>query len=384
MNLFIFTLSLCILFIYSCNATYFAVFLTGDTTNLLKNKFFRPHPQSSPFFGNTAHIYSEHSTIEFNPKSDFVKQLTEHYGHIQKLAVLAYAEDEHAQTVLVRYIGNDDIHLSDNEYPHITISVSNMKPYTPVYSNDLWKRLVDDGIIKVQKDNNDKPQAIALKDQTDEWQGRLSSAGKYEETQAYVRIMNQTTELNGIVYAKYLLKNMFFRPHPQSSAFFGNTAHIYCEHSTIEFNPKRGPIEEIRKYYGYTQKLAVLAYAEDEHAQTILVRGIGHSGIHASYNKYPHITISISNVKPYTPVYSNDLWKRLVHDGIVKVHKSKNGKPRSVTIKNRTDEWQGKLSSYGQYEETEARVETIDERIELNGIVCVDNLWRNGRCHTAK
>lgn len=198
---------LCLSIIHCSNAAYMAVFLNEDMKNLLQNKFFRSHEQSSPFSGNTGRIYCEHSTIEFNPKSDNVNNYKLHYGHIQKLTVLAYAEDEHAQAILVHSTNSSDSHFSMNEYPHVTISVSNIKPYTAVYSNDLWKRLVDNGIIQITMDENEKPKSIIIKDQTNEWNGKLNRFGRYQETQAYVKIVNEIFDLNGTFCVDYLWKN---------------------------------------------------------------------------------------------------------------------------------------------------------------------------------
>ncbi|UJR07368.1 hypothetical protein I4U23_011654 [Adineta vaga] len=198
-NLLISTFVLCSSVLYYCNASFVAVFLTEDIKNLLKDKFLRSHQRSSPYFGNSAHIYCKHSTIEFNSRSYLTNKYKAHYGDKQKFIILAYAEDEHAQTILVHSVDNNDNHPSLNEYPHVTLSVSGVAPYTPVYSNDLWKRSVDDGIVEVQMDDYDKPRTISMKNQTHEWDGKLRSYEKYEETQVYIKIINELIELNGIV-----------------------------------------------------------------------------------------------------------------------------------------------------------------------------------------
>ena len=199
----IFCFLLILPFISYANAAYMATFFTSDMKNLLKQTFFQDHEQSSTFFNNKRAVYCDHSTIEFNPSANSLNNYQLHYGHIQNLTVLAYAEDEHAQAILVHSIRNPSI----NQYPHVTISVSNKSPYTAVYSNDLWKRLVDNGIIEVNLDEHDKPQLVLLKNQLNEWQGKLSSVGKYEETQAYVKIMNQSIQLHGIVCLSSLWTN---------------------------------------------------------------------------------------------------------------------------------------------------------------------------------
>ncbi|CAF1114069.1 unnamed protein product [Rotaria sp. Silwood1] len=207
MSLFIFGLLLCFPAIYCADPSFLAVFFTEDTKSLLKDKFFRSHEYSSPFYGNTRHIYCDHSTIEFNPRSDSINKYKAHYGHVQKLTILAYAEDEHAQAILVHCADGNDTHPSMNKYPHVTISVSNVKPYTPVYSNDLWTRFVDDRIVEIQVDEYDKPRSITIKDHISEWYGKLSSNGEYEETKAYVKIMNEIIDLDGIVCVNNLWKN---------------------------------------------------------------------------------------------------------------------------------------------------------------------------------
>jgi len=207
MSLITFGLLLCFPVIYCFDSGYMAVFLTEDMKNLLKDKFFRSHERSSPFYGNTRHIYCEHSTIEFNPGSDIMNNYKLHYGHLQKLTILAYAEDEHAQAILVHSTGSNDSHPSKNEYPHVTISVSNVQPYTAVYSNDLWKRFVDNKIVEIQMDEYDKPRSITINGHGNEWYGKLNSNGKYEETQAYVKIVNEVINLDGIVCINNLWKN---------------------------------------------------------------------------------------------------------------------------------------------------------------------------------
>jgi hypothetical protein len=207
MNPIILSLLLCFPVIYGSNPSFLATFLTEEAKALLKNNFFQPHNQSSPFYGNTRRIYCEHSTIEFNPKSNVLNTYKSYYGQVEKLTILAYAEDEHAQAILVHSTDGNESHPSTNAYPHVTISVSNVKPYTPVYSNDLWKRFVDDGIVEIKLDGHDKPRSITIKDRTSEWYGRLSSTNIYETTEAYVRIINDVIDIDGIICADNLWKN---------------------------------------------------------------------------------------------------------------------------------------------------------------------------------
>ena len=207
MNSVIFGLLLCSPVIFCSETSFLAVFLTENASNFLENNIFRSHNHTSPFYDNTRHIYCEHSTIEFDPSSASINEYKLHYGQGQKLTLLAYAEDEHAQAILVHTIaGNDSVH-SMNEYPHVTISVSNVKPYTAVYSNDLWKRFVDDQIVTITKDEYGKPRSIIINNQAGEWYGKLTSNEKYEQTDAYVKILNGITDLDGIVCINNLWKN---------------------------------------------------------------------------------------------------------------------------------------------------------------------------------
>lgn len=87
--------------IFGSGSDFLAVFLTEDAKNFLTDNIFRSHDRSSPFYDNTRHIYCEHSTIEFDPSPASIITYKPHYGQAQKLTILAYAEDEHAQAILV-------------------------------------------------------------------------------------------------------------------------------------------------------------------------------------------------------------------------------------------------------------------------------------------
>nr|ACD54785.1 unknown [Philodina roseola] len=191
------------------SSSYVAVFLPDNMKMFLKENIFHFHNNSSPFNGNTRHIYCDHSTLEFSPKSDAMNEYKLHFGHVQHMKVLAYAEDENAQAILIHPIGDKDNHISINQYPHITISVSDIKPYEPVYSNDLWKRFMDNQIVQMQFDEKDKPKSIVLKDDENirEWNGKLTGNSKYVETQAYLKIFDDNIDLYGIVCVDNLWKN---------------------------------------------------------------------------------------------------------------------------------------------------------------------------------
>jgi hypothetical protein len=63
------------------------------------------------------------------PTGDF-SNYSSSWGKAVNLEVLAYAIDDHAQAVLTRVV--DDVVLSQNAFTHISVSVSNIPPYTAV------------------------------------------------------------------------------------------------------------------------------------------------------------------------------------------------------------------------------------------------------------
>ena len=74
-------------------------------------------------------VYAHHATIAFKPKAADLERYLEMHGQSVRIPVTAVAADDKAQAVLV---GLD----SENEYPHITISVA--EGVNPVYSNELF------------------------------------------------------------------------------------------------------------------------------------------------------------------------------------------------------------------------------------------------------
>jgi len=73
-------------------------------------------------------VYAHHVTLAFNPEPDVLERYRSLEGTRIRVPVTAVCVDEKAQAVLV---GVD----SENEYPHITISVAEGVP--PSYSNEL-------------------------------------------------------------------------------------------------------------------------------------------------------------------------------------------------------------------------------------------------------
>lgn len=75
-----------------------------------------------------ATVYAHHVTMAFNPEPDTLERYRALEGQRIAVPVTAVCVDEKAQAVLV---GVD----SENEYPHITISVA--EGVKPAYSNEL-------------------------------------------------------------------------------------------------------------------------------------------------------------------------------------------------------------------------------------------------------
>ena len=46
-----------------------------------------------------------------------------------------------------------------------------------------------------------------------------------------------------------------------------SSSDVYCEHSTVEFNPSDDKQEEYKQYFGSKQKFKVLGWARDDHCQ---------------------------------------------------------------------------------------------------------------------
>jgi len=73
-------------------------------------------------------VYAHHVTLAFKPEPEVLERYRQLEGQRLRVPVTAVCVDDKAQAVLV---GVD----SENEYPHITISVTEGTP--PAYSNEL-------------------------------------------------------------------------------------------------------------------------------------------------------------------------------------------------------------------------------------------------------
>lgn len=140
MSLLLF-LSFCVLSFSFADTNWAALFLIGDDSEEFCAKFYRPNLPSSLV------PYCEHLTLQFGGNLTGYELLMGTKVHIQPLV---YGQDENGQAVLSMIIG-DEI-FSTNNITHITVSVSNIGPYTPVYSNYLWQRVINEASLYINRD----------------------------------------------------------------------------------------------------------------------------------------------------------------------------------------------------------------------------------------
>lgn len=76
-------------------------------------------------------IFYHHMTMAFKPSEHIYDKYKEYIGKTFELNVSGYCFDEKCQAVFV------DTHLSENDFPHITLSCD--ENTNPVYSNILMK-----------------------------------------------------------------------------------------------------------------------------------------------------------------------------------------------------------------------------------------------------
>ncbi|MBC7982110.1 hypothetical protein H7X65_03475 [Candidatus Parcubacteria bacterium] len=108
---------------------YIAANLTEDSVKLLREKI-------PPKYGR---VFCHHMTMAFNPSQATFDKYKDLIGTEIELFVMAYCHDDRAQAVLI------DTNLSENEYPHITLSCDERTK--PVYSEELLQRKTNYGNI---------------------------------------------------------------------------------------------------------------------------------------------------------------------------------------------------------------------------------------------
>jgi hypothetical protein len=105
------------------------------------------------------------------PQSGDLSPWNARLGEFVVLRVLAYAIDDHAQAALT--IVENDAALSKNAFTHISVSVQNSGPYSPVYSNTLWQRAAAAAPLGITRDAAGQISAVALPGGATTWSGVL-------------------------------------------------------------------------------------------------------------------------------------------------------------------------------------------------------------------
>jgi len=206
---------------------------------------------------------------------------------------------------------------------------------------------------------------------------------------------------------KLRCQSLFFEANLNSSI------QMDCDHTTIIYNPPS--LDPYIPYYGAAQTLQTLAYAIDDHDQTLLVRIA--SGPVLSTNLYPHITVSCYGQGIYGAQYSIVVWERLVDNKTLDVEFGSDKQPQNVSLLrhqyNDPNKYSGWLPPFqsvlqpiknnGYYAATNASVEifpmttsiSIDSNLKVKnfgysgvifkGTLCVNYLWneQTGLCNSA-
>lgn len=102
------------------------VFVSAVLTEASRSRLLAAVPPVHP------RVYAHHVTMAFNPDETTLAYYRQFEGQRIRVPVTAVAVDDKAQAVLVGV-------ESENDYPHITVSVA--EGVKPVYSNELMTRV---------------------------------------------------------------------------------------------------------------------------------------------------------------------------------------------------------------------------------------------------
>eukprot|EP01124_Arcella_intermedia_P004716 TRINITY_DN12700_c0_g1_i2.p1 TRINITY_DN12700_c0_g1~~TRINITY_DN12700_c0_g1_i2.p1 ORF type:complete len:124 (-),score=6.71 TRINITY_DN12700_c0_g1_i2:65-436(-) len=112
-----------------------------------------------------------------------------------------------------------------------------------------------------------------------------------------------------------------------------------------------------------------------------------------SVNAFPHVTAiaNESQTSPYSPVYSNVLWERVVQSAQVVIVSDDSNKPVSLRLPDNSSEWSGTLNPfYSQdypypgnlpYPASGAYLHLIQEDLSFSGVCCLNTQWDGTTCH---
>jgi len=151
-------------------ANYAAVMLDEPSVKLLKDTFPALFPQNQ---------FYHHMTVKHSPSAQDIEDNDDLLSNEVSISVLGIAEDKHCQTLLVK---SETMHVvSDNRFPHITLSTEGGDKYHAVYSNKLLERIAG----AIQSENP------AMSEDYDlfgtDWNGTLPETDGFEETVASFR-----------------------------------------------------------------------------------------------------------------------------------------------------------------------------------------------------
>ena len=113
-------------------------------------------------------ISCQHLTLQFEGD---LSRFNKHLGQQVKIKPLLYGTDENCQAVL-SYIVDDQV-LSTDNFTHVTVAVSNIGQYQPVYSNYFWSRVNDAAPLYIGRDSNGEVHYADLPDKSSVWKGVL-------------------------------------------------------------------------------------------------------------------------------------------------------------------------------------------------------------------
>lgn len=163
--------------VVSPQSQWVAVFFNTSEAKRCLQDHYRLTPSETPT------MQCGHSTVEYDPRPDAMQRYSSQFGAPVQLRVLAYARDDHAQALLVRYSGvgggghRDTPISTTNLYPHVTVANSKY-PYTAVYSSALWERAEEDSPLQIGRaaqgvNDSMAPNATTLPNNSSSWTGKV-------------------------------------------------------------------------------------------------------------------------------------------------------------------------------------------------------------------
>ena len=157
---------------------------------------------------------------------------------------------------------------------------------------------------------------------------------------------------------------------------FPSSADIAADHLTLQYG---GDLSHFAAEAGKHKIIQILAFAHDDHAQTVLAVPADDGVV--SENPFSHVTISSQGDKPpYDPFYSNLLWQRLAANVPLTIVRDAVGMIASVGLPGAALSWAGELPANGSFPATAATVTLVAvESVYLEGTICLRSHWNDTR-----